>query len=340
MVFDPLVTGNYTILCKNNELPTPSPEGLASLIAIGRLLMLLLMTAKVTVVLPVYNGETTLGDCLRALQCQTLSKSDYQVIVAIDHATRDSSADIVRRFNTQIVMAERHGAAAARNAGLAASNTEWIAFTDDDCIPSRAWLSTLLRAVGQENDSEGAFGVAGRTYGFESHAAAARFVDLTGGLDAYTHLMHPKFPFAPLGNVMYRREALSRLEGFDERYWYGEAIDLHYRLLQIFGGRFLFEPRAVVFHRHPASWKAYCQQQFYYGRGLGQFMFHHKDVTEWSRLRELRGWGKLAGLGIRACVPAKGDAALVRRGTFVKQVAQRLGFITSYWNPVERRKWG
>jgi len=297
------------------------------------------MTAKITVVVPVHNGETTLSDCLSALQSQTLRESDYQLIVAIDHATRDSSAEIARLFDTQLIWSARHGPGAARNAGIAASITEWIAFTDDDCIPSRRWLSKLLRAVCQGNNSDGTLGAAGQIFGFQSQSAPARFVDLTGGLNASNHLMHPKFPYAPLGNVMYRRKALEAVGGFDERYWYGEAIDLHYRLLQVVGGRFLYEPQAVVFHRHPASWKAYWRQQFYYGQGLGQFMFHHKDVTEWSKWRELTAWGKLAGLGVRACVPGNNDVALVCRGIFVKQAAQRLGFIATHWNPMEWRRW-
>ena len=297
------------------------------------------MTAKITVVVPVYNGETTLGDCLSALQSQNLCKSDYQLIIVIDHATMDSSDEIARRFDAQLIRSARHGAAAARNAGVAASITEWVAFTDDDCIPSRGWLSKLLRVVCQGNGSDVTLGAAGRIFGFQSQSAAARFVDLTGGLDASNNLLHPKFPYAPLGNVMYRREALEAVEGFDERYWYAEAIDLHYRLLQVVGGRFLYEPQAVVFHRHPASWKAYWRQQFAYGRGLGQFMLHHKDAVSWTAWRELKSWGRLAELGIRACAPRSGDQALVRRGMFVKQLGQRMGFITTYWNAMERKRW-
>lgn len=228
---------------------------------------------------------------------------------------------------------------AARNAGISASSTEWVAFTDDDCIPSRAWLSYLLRTASDGNDSDGTVAVAGRTFGFESQSPPARFVDLTGGLDAATYLVHPKFPFAPAHNVMYSREALKAVAGFDERYCSQEPLDLHYRLRRTVRGRFLYEPRALVLHRNQASWKAYWQQQFSYGRGLGQFMLHHKDAVDWTPWRELTSWEKLVELGIRAFTPGNCDDALVRQGTFVKQAAQRIGFITTYWNPTERKRW-
>lgn len=297
------------------------------------------MRARVSVVVPVYNGVLTLADCLKALRTQTLSQVDYEIIAVVNKATTDSSAEVARRFDVRLIEEGRRGAGAARNAGIAAATTEWIAFTDDDCIPSRTWLSYLLGAVSDGNDSDGTIGAAGRTVGFESQSSPARFVDLMGGGDAAQHLTHPKFPFAPTHNVMYSHEALNAVGGFDERYCSQEPIDLHYRLLQMVKGRFLYEPRALVLHRHRDSWRAYWRQQFRYGRGLGQFMVHHNDAVSWTPWRELGSWGNLVELGVRACKPGSGDRALVRRGAFVKQVAQRMGFITTYWNPIERKRW-
>jgi glycosyltransferase involved in cell wall biosynthesis len=296
------------------------------------------MPARVTVVVPVYNGELTLADCLRALGTQTLSKSDYQIIVVIDRATTDSSAEVAKQFDVQLILEGGHGAGTARNAGIAASTTKWVAFTDDDCIPTRAWLSYLLQALSDGSDV-GAIGAAGRTVGFESFSPAARYVDLTGGLDAATYLRHPNFPFAPAVNLIYLRDSLNAVGGYDKRYYSQETVDLHYRLVKTLGGRLLYEPRALVLHRHRASWKAYWQQQFNYGRGLAQFMLHHRDASEWSRWRELESWARLVDLGIRACVPGSSDRVLVRRGTFVKQLAQRMGFVTTYWNSTEQKRW-
>ncbi len=294
---------------------------------------------KISVVVPVYNGERTLKDCLRALKLQDLSDSDYEVIVVVDGAT-DSSEKIAQSFNVILLRtSERKGTATARNAGFRAAEGKWVAFTDADCIPSRGWLKNLLSAVNKFDGDQSILGAAGRMVGFQSNSPPARFVDLTGGLDAERHLKHPNFPFAPFGNVMYLRKALEGVGGIDERYCSYEACDLHNRLLREHGGIFCFEPRAVVFHRHRSTWREYARQQYWYGKGLGQFMLHHKDQTSWSLLEELQAWGGLIKCGCEACKAQRDDQALIRRGNFLKQSAQRLGFISTYWNPWERKRW-
>ncbi|MBZ5707465.1 MAG: glycosyltransferase [Acidobacteriia bacterium] len=297
------------------------------------------MTAVVSVVVPVYNGERTLADCLRALQLQDLAKSDYEVIVVCDGST-DSSATIAEGFNVRLLNeTKRKGAPSARNVGFRAARGRWVAFTDHDCIPSRSWLRWLLQAVQSHNENEKPLGAGGKTLGIQSNSSAARFVDLAGGIDAEYHLKHPKFPFAPTANVMYLREALETVGGFDERYYSYDGCDLHYRLLREFSGPFYLEPRGVVFHRHRENWLDYCRQQFAHGQGFGQFFLNHGDQVEWSLWRELSAWGDLAKLGLRACSQGNDDEALVRRGSFLKDLAQRLGFITTYWNRRERRRW-
>ena len=295
------------------------------------------MTRVVSVVVPAYNAAPTLGDCLQALAAQSLTPADYEVLV-VDDGSTDATARIAAGFDVQVLSQQRQGPSGARNTGLAAACGEWVAFTDADCIPSRGWLQALLAAV-ERAPTESVLGAAGRTIGYQSAAAAARFVDLTGGLDAERHLAHPQFPFAPSGNVMYQRLALVAAGGFDRRYRTYEACELHTRLTRAHRGAFYFEPRAVVLHRHRACWTDFWRQQLGYGRGYAQFVLHHRDQIPWSVWRELAAWRDVAALGLAACWRGDRDQALVRRGTFVKTLAQRCGFVTTYWSPAERAQW-
>ena len=162
---------------------------------------------------------------------------------------------------------------------------------------------------------------------------------MSGGLDAKRHLSHERFPFAPSCNALYRHSALKAAGGFDSRYSTYEGCDLHTRLLRLQRGPFRFERPAVVLHRHRATWRAYWKQQVRYGRGLGQFTWNYRKEIPWSVLRELGAWLQIAGTGLRACTFRAGDPGLLRRGLFVKNLAQRFGFLASYWNPRERRRW-
>ena len=270
------------------------------------------MTLSVSVVIPVYNGQETLAGCLRALEAQSVPRSSYEIIV-VDDGSTDASAAIAEEFDVRLLKQRNLGEAAARNAGTRAAQGQWVAFTDADCVPTRTWLHALLQAVNQNQEGQVALGAAGPLFGCASQSPAARFVDLSGGLDTEGHLQHPLFPYAPLGNAMYRREALIRVGGLDERYTYYPGPDLHDRLLRAHGGTFYFVPRAVVLHHHRSTWKAFWRQQYGYGLGYAQFLIHHKDQVPWSAGRELRAWGEVARYALGACWPGGDDRALVRR---------------------------
>jgi len=294
---------------------------------------------EISVVIPFFESEATLAECLAALSSQTLAKARYEII-AVDDGSTDGGAEIAKRAGVRLLQQPNRGAPAARNAGIAAAEGKWVAFTDADCIPSRGWLRALLAAV--ENAGEEVFGAAGPIVGHPSNASAARFVEISGGLDAAWHLQHPRFPFAPSGNVMYRRDALDAVGGFDERYASYDACDLHRRLMLEVGGKFAFAESAVVLHHHRVTWPDYWTQQVNYGRGLAQFYVRWRDEIRWSPWREAAAWAALAPAAVSACRPggANGaDASLARRGTFVKRLAQRIGFATTYFRPMERARW-
>ncbi len=297
------------------------------------------MGVAVSVVVPFYNARDTLADCLGALARQNLSEGDYE-IVAVDDGSTDGGARETSRYRARCVQQDNRGAPAARNRGVAAAAGDWVAFTDADCIPTRGWLRSLLRAAHEASATRPALGAAGPMVGFRSDSDAARYVDLSGGLRADRHLAHPRFPFAPTGNAMYRRSVFERVGGFDPRFDTYDACDLHTRLLDQERAPFPFVPEAVVLHRHRDTWAGYWRQQRGYGRGLGQFYWHYRDRICWSARREAAAWAGLAPLGVRAILPTRGeDDGLLRRGHFLKHLAQRVGFVERYWSLAERQRW-
>jgi GT2 family glycosyltransferase len=193
--------------------------------------------------------------------------------------------------------------------------------------------------VQDPQDGPQPLGAAGQTLGFESDTAAARFVDLSGGLRADRHLAHERYPWAPTTNVMYRREALLAVGGFDYRFDSYEGCDLHTRLRREVGGAFVYVDRAIVNHRHRRGWRAYWRQQVSYGRGFAQFFRKYSAELPWTAGAELRAWARVMATGLGALRPGRDDAAIVRRGTFVKGLAQRIGFVTTYWSRSEAARW-
>ena len=295
------------------------------------------MQPEFSVVVPAYNAATTLGSCLSALRSMRAPAAGFETIV-VDDGSTDATPAIAQQYGVRLIRQANAGASAARNAGMRAARGTWIAFIDADCVPARGWLAAFAAVLATDDGPR--LGAAGSTVGLPTQAPAARYVSLSGGLDARKHLAHPRWPFPPSGNVLYRRDALLAVGGFDVRFRTYEACDLHDRLRRREDTPFTFVPHAVVMHQHRATWPAYWRQQVGYGIGYAQFVRSRAREIPWSLGRELREWAGIARLGFEAAVPLRdADARLVRRGTFVKHLAQRIGFVRTYWSRTERVRW-
>lgn len=91
----------------------------------------------ISVILPVYNREEFIEDCITSVLNQTYS--DFEVLV-VDDGSKDSTVEIVERLRNndsriKLIKASHKGVSAARNLALENANGEYIFFMDsDDCI--------------------------------------------------------------------------------------------------------------------------------------------------------------------------------------------------------------
>jgi glycosyltransferase involved in cell wall biosynthesis len=287
------------------------------------------MKPKISVVIAAYNAGATIADTVRAVMSQPLPAEMFECIV-VDDGSNDETAELARRGGATVLrLPQNLGPCGARNAGITHARGDWIAFTDADCVPSRRWLNLILAEA--EMADAAVLGIAGKVLGLDSQTPAARFVDLTGGLDAETYLRHKTLPWAPTANLACRRENLLAVGGFDAALIGFETADLQQRLVLRFGGRIVYLPAALVLHRHRPTWRGYWKQQRNYGAGYGQFMRKHADRYPWTIWNELRAWKRILGMALQACV-RHGNEGLVRRGYLVKLLAQRVGFISEYYS--------
>lgn len=94
---------------------------------------------KISIIVPVYNAEKYLRDCLDSLLNQNLAYADYE-IVCVNDGSKDGSAGILSEYaekyeNIVVIHQENSGVSAARNAGLELARGEYVWFVDsDDCV--------------------------------------------------------------------------------------------------------------------------------------------------------------------------------------------------------------
>jgi len=112
----------------------------------------------ISIILPIYNGEFFIKNCLSALLAQK-NINDCEIII-VDDASTDNSINHIKSYklrNLKILSLESNsGPAAARNLGLKKSVGEYIYFCDvDDCIDEEAL--TVLYEIAKDNNCEYVF---------------------------------------------------------------------------------------------------------------------------------------------------------------------------------------
>lgn len=106
------------------------------------------MKPKISVVIPVYNGEKYLPDCLESLKKQTMK--DW-VAICVDDGSTDKTPDVLDKYAKKdkrfiVVHKKNAGVSAARNDGIKLAKTEYIHFMDADDILDNNYYEEMLKA--------------------------------------------------------------------------------------------------------------------------------------------------------------------------------------------------
>lgn len=105
---------------------------------------------KISVIIPTRHRNDPLAQCLDRLVpgVQTLPADQYEVIVTDDGSVSTAEAMVQERYPwARWVAGPRRGPAANRNNGAAQAKGDWLAFTDDDCLPMPGWLQGYADAA-------------------------------------------------------------------------------------------------------------------------------------------------------------------------------------------------
>ncbi|MCK4744842.1 glycosyltransferase family 2 protein [Candidatus Parcubacteria bacterium] len=112
------------------------------------------MPKIITVIICTYNRSKYLKLCLQSLIEQTLSQNYFDIIV-IDNNSNDDTKKITDKFLNilpfKYVFEKNQGLSYARNRGIKESNTEYIAYIDDDAKANKNWLQTAYKIIQEKN---------------------------------------------------------------------------------------------------------------------------------------------------------------------------------------------
>jgi glycosyltransferase involved in cell wall biosynthesis len=238
---------------------------------------------KVSVVIPAYNAESTIGQAVEHSLSQAREPLEVEVIV-VDDGSKDDTAKVAQSAGATVIRQENAGPAAARNRGWESATGQVICFTDADCVPSAGWIENLLGGFSEEQVGA----VAGSYEIANSSSWLAQWVHQE---IMERHRRMPPFVRA-FGsyNVGIPRYVLESTGGFDPAYRRasGEDNDLSYRINKE-GWRIAFRPQARVAHYHPEKVWKYLLEQYRHGFWRAKLYKDHPEMIrgdDYTRLRD------------------------------------------------------
>ncbi len=85
----------------------------------------------VSVVIPAYNAEKYIGRAIDSVLAQTRQPDE---IIVVDDGSTDNTPNAIKSYGSKVyyIHQENGGASVARNTGIEAAKSEWIAFLDAD----------------------------------------------------------------------------------------------------------------------------------------------------------------------------------------------------------------
>ncbi|MEK6970137.1 MAG: glycosyltransferase [archaeon] len=210
-----------------------------------------------SIIIPAYNAESSLNECLDALLQQTTHPEE---IIVVDDGSRDSTPQIAKSYSlVTLVSQENQGPAHARNAGAQKALGDIILFIDSDCIAEKEWLEEMLRPF----DDANIVGVQG-AYKTRQKALTARFDQLDIEYRYEGMKRKKKLDWIGTYSAAYRKKIFIDEKGFDETFprASGEDSEFSYRLAEK-GMALKFAPNAIVYHTHPSSLMHYLRVKFF-----------------------------------------------------------------------------
>jgi cellulose synthase/poly-beta-1,6-N-acetylglucosamine synthase-like glycosyltransferase len=210
----------------------------------------------ISIVIPTYNSEDTIEDCLDALFKEIKRFGKKVEVILVDDGSTDSTVKRAKKYSVKIIKQSHKGPAKTRNKGWETAKGEVVIFLDSDCKVGKDWLKTILKPF--KDEKVAGVGVKYKTWNKDSWVA--RFVGYE--IEQRHNKVSKKTNYLATYSTAYRRDVLEEMKGFDTSFKTasGEDNDLSYRIVKS-GYNLVFLKNTYVWHKHPESLIKYFRKQ-------------------------------------------------------------------------------
>ena len=237
-----------------------------------------------SVIVPTYNEEKYIEQCLQSILRQNINRADFEIIVS-DGASSDKTHTIAEKLADKIVVNEKRGASVQRNYGAQYAKGEILVFIDADTYLDSSFLAAFKE---QFNDKK-VVAVSGIAYPAGGKLPQRFVYRATYILMQVLHLMN--LSLFPAMCVAYRKQAFENAGGFRVDFTTLEDLDLSKRISKT--GLTKIATRAHAFsstrriHKHLVTTVAYhifCDIRY---------LLTGKGPRRYPKVEELKSWRDL-----------------------------------------------
>lgn len=215
------------------------------------------MKCDVSVIIPNFNGENFIANCLDSMMVQSFSTFGHMEIIVVDDCSSDGSVDIIKNYENVMLLENpvNSGFDKSVNQGILASRGKYCLLLNNDVVADPDFVKYLYLHI---DDNPRTFSVSSkmiRFYERDKLDDTGDFYNILGwgykrgdGQSVNAHNKPTAIFSSCAGAGIYRRSILNEIGLFDEAFFaYMEDVDIGYRAL-INGYKNRYEPKAICYH--------------------------------------------------------------------------------------------
>lgn len=249
------------------------------------------MSIKITIGIIARNEEKNISNALKSILNQDFDICSYEIIV-VDGNSTDNTQEITRKtlegsgVKYKVINEADfgfYGHCFARNLVIDNSNpnSQYIAFTDADCIVDKKWILTLYNSI-KDTDKTIA-GAGGPRLVAKTRNKKETVINTlltsqiaSGGNPAFATRKIKYTKSIANYNAIYKKDIISKFR-YDEKLIISDDNELNYRLRKS-GYYFINVPKAMVWHYETSSIMEFANNMFKYGINITNTVKKHRNI--------------------------------------------------------------
>jgi glycosyltransferase involved in cell wall biosynthesis len=160
------------------------------------------MRPRLSVVVPAYNEQATLGACL-----SSLAEQDYDgpvEVIVVDNCSTDATADVARAYGATVVSETVQGVVHARQRGTLAATGDSVVSSDADTTFPRTWLSQIAHTLAGRSE---VVATCGPCWFVDGPWWSAPYTKALFGFTSWVYRRTGRVLYASATNIAFRRSA-------------------------------------------------------------------------------------------------------------------------------------